>query len=76
MFLVPGTRAWLGNVRKNQEALTIPGPTRELLSIWVKHLFIMKFHTQFSSKSLFHLPFKDSGSGKYDNNLQLCNQNR
>lgn len=35
MFDVPGSRAWMGMIRNKQEALDIPGPINQSISIWV-----------------------------------------
>lgn len=35
MFNVPGSKAWLGMIRPRQEALNIPGPVTEDLTILV-----------------------------------------
>lgn len=35
MFEVAGTRAWLGRIRANQQALSMPGPVTEDLVILV-----------------------------------------
>lgn len=37
MYDVPGSKAWLGLIRTNQEAIEIPGPVTELLQIWVSY---------------------------------------
>lgn len=35
MYNVPGSKAWLGMIRTNQEALEIPGPVGAKLEVWV-----------------------------------------
>lgn len=35
MFSVFGSAMWLGNVRKNQESVVIPGPISKGISIWI-----------------------------------------
>lgn len=32
-----GTKAWLGNIRTKQEALSVPGPITSEMSIWVRY---------------------------------------
>lgn len=43
MFDVPGSKAWIGNIRTRQEAINIPGPISENLTIWVRKLKISNF---------------------------------
>lgn len=43
MFELPGSRAWLGMVKKRQEFLKIPDPVTKPLSIWVIFIFLQQF---------------------------------